>query len=221
MKEYQIKLNDEMVVYQLTYKQMKNVRIRVKDGVLLVSAPYATSLEYIEQLIYAYRKRILKQLHAYHSYYQYCENGYVLIYGQYYHLIVRDIGIKQCRFHGTDLYVYHHDIQACVEKECQRLLREYIEGRVNDFLANDFDLVTPRIDIKKYKSRWGSCYYKENRISFHLGLIHLEKELIDYVIVHELCHFLYPDHSKLFYREIEKRLPDYQHLQKRLKEKHT
>lgn len=221
MKECQIKLNDETIKYQLIYKQMKNVRIRVKDGLLIVSAPYATSLEYIEQLIYTYQKRILTQLHAYQPYYQYYENGYVFIYAQRYHLIIRDVGIKQCQFHGSDLYVYHHDIQTCVEKECQKLLRGYIEERVIHYLANDFDLDMPRIDIKKYKSRWGSCYYKENRISFHLGLIHLEKKLIDYVIVHELCHFLYPDHSALFYREIEKRLPDYRQLQKCLKEKHT
>ena len=57
-------------------------------------------------------------------------------------------------------------------------------------------------------------------MSFHLSLIHLEKNLIDYVIVHELTHFLQPNHSKQFYLEIEKRMPDYKTRQQRLKEKH-
>lgn len=221
MKEYQMQLNDEIVTYQLTYKHIKNVRMRVRDGLLVISAPYGTPQKYIEMMIYTYRQRLLDQIHAYQPYFQYAENGFVLIFNQRYHLVIRDVGIKRCQFHGTDLYVYHHDIQSCVEKECQRLLREYIEERVIHYLAHDFDLDMPHIDIKKYKSRWGSCYYKEQRISFHLGLIHLDKELIDYVIVHELCHFIYHDHSALFYQEIAKRLPNYQQLQRRLKENHT
>ena len=53
-----------------------------------------------------------------------------------------------------------------------------------------------------------------------LSLVHLEKDLIDYVIVHELTHFLQANHSALFYQEIEKRMPDYKQRIKRLKEKH-
>ena len=44
MKEYQILLNGETITYQLTYKYMKNIRMRVKDGMLFVSAPYGTPL---------------------------------------------------------------------------------------------------------------------------------------------------------------------------------
>ena len=75
--------------------------------------------------------------------------------------------------------------------------------------------------IKFYKGRWGCCFYKENKVCFNISLIHLEKDLIDYVIVHELCHFLQANHSKEFYKEIEKRIPDYKQRIKRLKEKHV
>ena len=59
MKEYQIQINDETIVYQLTYKHMQTIRMRVRDGQLLISAPYGTSLIYIEQMIHTYQKRIL------------------------------------------------------------------------------------------------------------------------------------------------------------------
>ena len=58
----------------------------------------------------------------------------------------------------------------------------------------------------------------QNKVSFNLVLVHLEKCLIDYVIIHELCHFIQPNHSKLFYQEIEKRMPDYKAKEERLKE---
>ena len=104
---------------------------------------------------------------------------------------------------------------------CRQILHDYIEEKIITYLAYDFDLDMPLIEIKKYKSRWGSCYYRDHRVSFHLGLIHLEKELIDYVILHELVHFLQPNHSALFYQEIAQRMPCYKEIQKRLKEKHT
>ena len=50
--------------------------------------------------------------------------------------------------------------------------------------------------------------------------VHLEKDLIDYVIVHELCHFLQANHSRYFYNEIEKRIPNYKECIRRLKEVH-
>ena len=65
-----------------------------------------------------------------------------------------------------------------------------------------------------------NCFYKDNKVTFNLSLIHLPKDLIDYVIVHELAHFLQANHSHLFYQEIEKRMPDYKQRQKRLKEIH-
>ncbi len=221
MKEYQILLNGETITYQLTYKYMKNIRMRVKDGMLFVSAPYGTPLEYIEKTIQTYQKRLLKQINAYQPYAQYCDHGYVLIFNQRYRIVLRDIGIKKCQFHHQDIYVYHRDIQTCIEKMCRQILHDYIEEKIIAYLAYDFDLDMPLIEIKKYKSRWGSCYYRDHRVSFHLGLIHLEKELIDYVVLHELVHFLQPNHSALFYQEIAQRMPCYKEIQKRLKEKHT
>ncbi len=75
--------------------------------------------------------------------------------------------------------------------------------------------------LRNTKEDGGSCYYKEGKVSFNLSLIHLDKELIDYVIVHELTHFLQANHSTLFYQEIAKRMPDYKERLKRLKEKHV
>ena len=58
----------------------------------------------------------------------------------------------------------------------------------------------------------------KKKVSFNLALVHLDKSLIDYVIIHELCHFIQPNHSKSFYQEVGKRLPDYKIREKKLKE---
>ena len=177
MKSYQIILNQEEIYYDVIYKHMNSIRMRVKQGKLVVSAPYYTPRSLIEDNIRKY--------------------------------------------HEQYLYVYHQNIAQCVENYLKRILLNYIEEKIIYYLAYDFDLNMPRIEIKKYKGRWGSCYYKEGKVSFNLSLIHLDKELIDYVIVHELTHFLQANHSTLFYQEIAKRMPDYKERLKRLKEKHV
>lgn len=50
----------------------------------------------------------------------------------------------------------------------------------------------------------GCLFLSKNRVCFNLVLAHIDYALIDYVIVHELCHFLEANHSKAFYHEIEK-----------------
>lgn len=221
MKTYQIALDDTIIEYDIIFKQMKSIYLRVKQGRLEVSAPYYTPLSLIEDNIIKYQKKILSQIKDYQPYYLYRDNGYVYIFNQKYTIRLRELGEKKCVIHGHYIYVYHHQIANCVEIFLKRMLMDYIEERIIHYLAFDFDLDMPKIEIKKYKGRWGSCFYKDNKVSFNLSLVHLDKELIDYVIVHELSHFLQANHSALFYREIEKRLPHYKQLQKRLKEQHV
>lgn len=220
MKSYQIVLKNQTIEYDLSFKNMKSIRMRVQSGRLKVTAPYYTPLSFIEENILSYQDKLISQIQTYEPYAKYEEDGYVDIFGERYSIVLRDLGKRECHQHVQQLYVYHHDIQNCVETKLKDILHNYIEERIIGYLAYDFDLPMPRIEIKKYKGRWGSCYYRENKVSFNLSLVHLEKELIDYVIVHELAHFLQANHSSLFYLEIEKRMPDYKLRQKRLKEKH-
>lgn len=220
MEKHQIFIHQQCIEYKLTYKRMKSIRIKVIQGQMVVSAPYSTPLSYIEACIVQYADKLLAQLNQYVPYAIYHDKGYVDIFGERYEICLRDVGTNKCCIHDHRLYVYHQHIEGCVECYLQKILYDYIQEKIIGYLAYDFDLDMPRIEIKKYKSRWGSCFYQENKVTFHLSLVHLKQDLIDYVIVHELTHFLQANHSPRFYQEIEKRMPDYRERQKRLKEKH-
>lgn len=73
-----------------------------------------------------------------------------------------------------------------------------------------------RITIRNQKTRWGSCSGKGN-LNFNYQLFFLPRELLDYVIVHELAHRRYMNHSKEFWAEVEKYYPDYKNCRKKLK----
>jgi predicted metal-dependent hydrolase len=98
------------------------------------------------------------------------------------------------------------------------LAKEYLTQRVEHF-SNIMKLEYSQIRFKKLKSRWGSCDSKKV-ITFNTQLIKVKKELIDYVVVHELAHIRHMNHSKEFHAHVEKYLPHSQSLRKTLKNIH-
>lgn len=74
-----------------------------------------------------------------------------------------------------------------------------------------------RITIRRQRTRWGSCSARGN-LNFNCLLVLFPDEVMDYVVVHELCHRIHMDHSPQFYREVERILPRYGDSRKWLKE---
>lgn len=93
---------------------------------------------------------------------------------------------------------------------------EYIPERVEHF-AKIVGVDYGRITIRNQKTRWGSCSSKGN-LNFNCLLMLTPPEVIDYVVVHELCHRKEMNHSKAFWNEVEKVIPDYKRWVKWLKE---
>jgi len=92
---------------------------------------------------------------------------------------------------------------------------EFIENRVNHF-SKLMDLKFKRLKFRKMKSRWGSCNSK-SEITLNSELTRVDKELIDYVIVHELAHIKHMNHSKEFHNLVENYLPMSKTYRDRLK----
>lgn len=218
MEIKKIILDNQNIEYELNIKDIKKCYLRIKSGKVIVNASKHFSIFQIENLIISNKDIILNKLNSYVSKAIYDRDGYVYIFNKKYNIILRDLKKRKCTIHQDNLYVYHHNLQKVIEEYLKEILFEYIDDRIDDFLVNDFRLNKPEIEIKKLKSRWGACFSLQNKVSFNLSLIHLDYELIDYVIVHELCHFLQPNHSNLFYNELRQRLPDYKQREKKLKE---
>ena len=74
-----------------------------------------------------------------------------------------------------------------------------------------------RVTIRNQKTRWGSCSSKGN-LNFNIALMRAPIEVLDYVVVHELCHRKHMNHSKDFWNEVARVIPDYKTYEKWLKD---
>ena len=93
----------------------------------------------------------------------------------------------------------------------RNFLKELYINQVSDLINK------PKLIIKPLKSRWGSYNRNKNEITLNLFLLFFDESFIKYVIDHEVSHIKYFDHSKSFYKELEKRCPNYLVLRKQMK----
>ncbi len=92
---------------------------------------------------------------------------------------------------------------------------EIIKENVND-LTKQTGLYPNKVRIREIKYAWGSCSSKKN-ITINMKLIKYDREIIRYVILHELCHIRYMNHSKEFWELVKMYMPNYNEIRKKLK----
>jgi hypothetical protein len=98
----------------------------------------------------------------------------------------------------------------------RRQAKSYIPHRVSQF-AQEQGLAYRSVKINGAKKRWGSCSSAGN-LNFTWRLMMAPAEMIDYVIVHELCHLTHPDHSRAFWELVGAQVPDYRYRRRWLRE---
>ncbi len=114
---------------------------------------------------------------------------------------LKSVSEKQKLFENTEPYS-EEEIKSFVEA-AKRIIPPKVE-----FYAEKIGVTYNKITIRRQRTRWGSCSSKGN-LNFNCLLVLFPEEIIDSVIVHELCHRKQMNHSAKFYAEIEKVFPEY------------
>ncbi len=93
------------------------------------------------------------------------------------------------------------------DQQCIRQLTEIVNSIYPIFEKYKVDF--PTLKFKTMKTRWGSCTPQKEIISLNKRLIQMPKPCIEYVVLHEFCHFIHPNHSKQFYALVATLMPDW------------
>lgn len=106
-------------------------------------------------------------------------------------------------------------IRRAVRKALDREAKSYLPRRLH-YLAEQYGFNYSQVRYSNAKGRWGSCSSR-GVISLNVALMNIPMEIVDYVLVHELCHTRHLNHSPLFWSEVERCYTDYKSVRKQLK----
>ena len=197
----------------LVKKNNKNTYIRVKeDGKIYITTNYLVSKNYIKQLLDNNYQAIKKMIERNNIKQEKNKSFYFL--GKKYDIII--VPTFEIDITEDKIFVKSEDyLNKWLKKQIEKIYQERL-----DYIYNLFQekIPYPKLRIRKMSTRWGVCNRSNNVVTLNSELIKYGIKQIDYVIVHELSHFIYFDHSKNFWLQVSKYCKDYKEIRKTLKE---
>ena len=177
------------IKYILERKQVKNINLRVRpDGIVKVSASPRVDESQIDDFVLSKAEFILKALERFKS------------------------------EETTERQFQEELVKAKSGQESlladPAIFTEILDEVYPAFIP--YGIARPKLRIRTMKSCWGSCLVNKGIITLNRKLLMKHRECIEYVVVHELCHFIHPNHSKEFYKFMEQFMPDWKERKGRL-----
>ena len=195
-------------------KDNKNTYIRIKDDLTIyVTTNYLATAKDITKLLDSNKKSIKKMINR-KKVHQERENEFYL-FGRKYDVII-DSKINQIYLDNNKIYISDSkSFEKWLKKEIMTLYKEHVD-KIYDMFEEDIPY--PKLKIRNMKTRWGVNNKRDKSVTLNTKLIEYDLSKLDYVIVHELAHFVYFDHSKEFWSVVEKYCPNYKMIRKEMKE---
>lgn len=182
-------------------KKVKNLKFKIEEGTVIVTAPIRLSKTYIYNVLEKNEALINKMLFRDKNilYRNNLEDSIVYLFGKKLDkILVKDLKNEK-------------DIEELYRKELYKILPGIFK-KYNEKTK----LYEKEFNIRKMKVRWGTCYPKRKVINLNLFLAKRPIDEIESVVLHELIHLKISNHSKEFYREVKKYMPDYDDIKDRL-----
>ena len=210
------------IPFHLSYSKRKSLAIAVHpDGSVVVKAPSGTDENFVAYHVHRRARWIERQLRHFAQFdpgapkRRFVGGESHLYLGRKYRLKIRQsetdsVLLKRGFFHITAVDDKPEHIAA--------LLEDWYRGKAGVYFSQVFEecwqrfqkkgMDKPPLKIRNMKTRWGS-FSRKGGITLNLELIKAPRECIEYVVIHELCHLLHPNHGAEFYNLLERFLPDW------------
>jgi predicted metal-dependent hydrolase len=207
----EIEINSKIYNVEIIKKNNRNTYVRVKNGKIVVTTNYLVSKNSVIKLIRDNEDSILRMIDKDSKRIDKSEKFYY--FGKEYDIIY---GFSEIDITDNKIYVLD---KKSLDKYINKNIKLIYEDRLN-YWYNLFEekIPVPNLKIRKMTSRWGVCNIKNHNVTLNYNLSKYEICCLDYVIVHELSHFIHPNHSSDFWLLVGKYYPKYKECRKMLKE---
>ena len=208
-----ITIKDQTFNVFITRKNNKNMYLRVEKDGIYITCNYFVTNSMIKSFIEKNEDDIIRMNETVQRKEKKNEEFYYL--GNNYDVVVLNT-VSKIEFVGNQVFVKNKTyLNTFLKNECERIFNERVKICYNLF---EEDIPYPKVMIGKMKRKWGYCNKRQELIKLNSELIKYSIDEIDYVIIHELCHFLEFNHSKNFWNYVKKYKPNYKENTKVLKE---
>ena len=209
-------------------KNIKSIHLSVypPQGTVKISVPLGTSESYIKNFALSKWTWITeKRSQILTTYKEAKEKEYVsgeshLLFGTEYRLFVQ-VNSNEAQnvcIDGDYIKVTVKNKEN-VKSTLEDFYKVQLQERIERFISKWEEVLKVKCEGIKYrtmKTRWGSCIPEKKSITFNINLAQKDIECVEYVVVHELIHLIEPNHSTEFYRILEKNIPNWKILRKRM-----
>ena len=194
-------------------KKIKNMYLKVKEDLkIYISCNRFVTSRQIEKLINDNYDAICKMIDRQAKNKIKSSEFYYL--GKRYDIVFSDI-FNSIDVSDNKIYVKDKNtLEKWLNNQMKLIFKEELDKCINNFQEK-----IPKVNLKirNMKTRWGVCNRSNNNVTLNSNLIRYEINIIDYVIYHELSHFIHPNHSVDFWKHVRKYVPNYKILRNRLK----
>lgn len=210
---FDYKLDGEIYQVVIEKKHNKNTYIKIKDGLTIyVTTSFLTTKREVKTILDNEKDFLRKALSRARKKLEKESDFYYL--GQKYDII--KVPFDNIEIENNKIFVKSdEELNKWLKKQIKKIFKERLEYNYNLF---DEDIPFPKLKIRSMKTRWGVCNKRDNSVTLNSKLIEYSIHEIDYVIIHELSHFVHFDHSKEFWETVGFYMPDYKKSVKILKE---
>ena len=206
-----VEYNNKNYEVEVIRKNNKNIYIRVKNSKVIITCNYFTTEKYIKKLIKDNYTSIIKMIDKDNSRQEKKEKFY--LFGKVYDIVY---GFNEIDIKDNKIYVLN---KTKLDKYLNNYIKKIFSERLN-YWNNLYQekIPVPNLKIRKMTTRWGVCNLKNKNVTLNYELYKYDLECLDYVIIHELSHFIYPNHSKDFWNQVSKYCSNYKSIRKKLKD---
>ena len=220
--------------YSLERKNVKNLTLHVrKDGSVYVSANTAVPDEKIDDFLISKGNFIRNAQNKFKEQEQYKPLPKQYVSGESFNIQGRALRLKVTQTNNDNVYsdgVYlfldvrdpldfsqkERLIKRFLDRQCKTVLGEIVEALYPIF--QKYGVLPPILRIRNMDTRWGSCLPGKGVITLNKRLLEAPRNCIEYVVLHEFCHFIHPNHSKHFYDFLSMLMPDWKERKRILDE---
>lgn len=227
---YLVMIKGTQLPVTVSLKKMKQVRLKVfPSGEIKLSAPTGTPESWITEYLTSKtpwieeKMDLFVQTRAVEKEEHFISGSSTRILGRQLTMQVHKARRKQIIREDSILHVFTPETeQQKIDKQVsnwwQKTAKQYFQDVVDRMypIIEKHGIVRPTVCVKKMTTLWGSCSRKNQKVNLNYYLYKASVPCVEYVILHELAHFLYPYHNKDFYDFITIHMPDWRDRKKQL-----